>query len=507
MATTQQSFEKLVRKLTLFTLLFIICIGLVLVFVPIQPFWVDEWFIISSLKTKNIAQIFGQLNFMQQFPRVYLALVKVFTHFFNYSYFSLRFPSFVVSMSTIVLGYRVLNKLFGRDSFLRYLFVLIIVSSFTFTEYFVEMKQYPMDIFASVLAIWQLIELLEISRDNNVKVRRYLFLCAGFLIAPCFSYTYPIAIAPAYIVVLLQTIAIFKSGQPLTKKKRITITQWVPLLIGLIGMALFYFIDAKQLATDRIMHDRWSFLMLDSDHKFVSFCSGFYSLFSQTGNGIVFENIFGVLGICGFILGVVSGAKGILEREYSLELQLRIYSSLVIILTLLLYVAKKLPLGTPRLNAFTTPSIAILVIYLLGWVSKSRQQWQQLALPALLYLGVAGNVFTHFIGYFTAPEYHRRMKTYVATENAIILAQDKKLPILITTGVAFPYEQAAADAGAPDPAVWVLKTFPAYNIHEQLAVYPLRDTGDANAYLAQLPVGTDKVLAGDGISFHIIDRN
>ena len=285
---------QLMRKITLATLVFTVCIGAVLVLVQIKPFWVDEWFIIDSLKTKDVTGIFGQLDFMQQFPRVYLALIKVFTSFFNYSYFSLRLPSYLVS-----------------------------VSSFTYTEYFVEMKQYPMDIFMSVAALWQLSELLQLKEDNAVNISRYVFLCAGFLIVPFFSYTYLIAIAPAYFVIFLQTISILKSDRPGAVKRRILVMQWGAILISVSGVFLFYLLDAKQLATDKIMYDRWSFLIINEGNKLYSFFTSFYTLFSQTGNGLVFESLFGILGIGGFIFGIVSCIKGYLKREESLEMQMR----------------------------------------------------------------------------------------------------------------------------------------------------------------------------------------
>ena len=508
MSQISKNPEKFAYVITLITLIFLVCMGATLVLFRIQPFWVDEWFIISSLKTKSIRELFGQLNFMQQFPRVYLALIKSFSSFFNYSYFSLRFPSFMVSVATIVLSYRVMNKIYDRSQIARYLFVLILVSSFTFTEYFVEMKQYPMDILMSVVALWQLIELVRVGRGEEIKTARYVLLCTSFLIVPFFSYTYPIAIVPAYVVVFLQSLAILRNGGLSGNNKRIIARQWAPLLLGIIGIFGFYAVDARHLASDAIMYERWSFLLVNSDHKFLSFLSSIYSLFSQTGNGIIFENLFGVLGICGLLFGISATIKSRLKiNEWAHEIYLRVYSCLLLLLTLVLFLCKKLPLGTPRLNAFTTPSIAILVIYVLQLMLLSnRPQWQKMILPLLLYAGVAGNVFTHYTGYFTTAEYKRQAATYVATENAIRLAQDMKIPILITQGVAYPYAQAAADAGAPDPAVWVLKTFPAYDIHMGLPVYAISDTASAGEYLAHLPPNITRVLAGDGISFRTIER-
>ncbi len=497
-----------IRRITLGTLLFIILMGAVLVLLPIKPFWVDEWFIIDSLKTKDAMSLFGQLDFMQQFPRVYLVILKGFTSVFDYSYFSLRLPSYLVSVSTIVLTWKVADKLFETRLFTRYLLVLILVSAFTFTEYFVEMKQYPMDILLSVLAIWQLIELAGLGAGSKVKTGRYLFLCASFCIAPFFSYTYSITIAPVFVVTLFHTITILRSNSPSSVKRKAVFMQWLPLFICAIGVGLFYAIDAKHLTTDKIMYERWSFLIFNDGNKLSSFFSGFYTLFSQTGSGLVFETLFGVIGICSFINGMAYCARNYFRKEQTLQLQIILYSCLLLLLTLVLFLCKRMPLGTPRLNAFTTPSIAILLIYFINRISENfRQGLPKIILPAILYIGVIGNVFSHYIIFFTGKEYKKMMIIFTSTESAVRLAQANSLPILIASGIAYPYQQAVTDAGAPDPACWVLKTFPAYSVKDHLPVLAVKDTAMLLEYWERVPRSITKVLIGDGISYHVAYRN
>ncbi len=499
--------ELLIRKITLVTLLFTVCIGAVSVLFQIKPFWVDEWFILYNLKTKDAAGLFGHLDLLQQFPRVYLEILKSFTSFFNYSYFSLRLPSYLVSVSTVILSYKMMKKIFDHQVFARYLFVLILVSSFTFTEYFVQIKQYSMDILLSVFALWQLSELLKL-KDHPVKLNRYIFLCFSFLMVPFFSYTYPIAIAPAYVVTLLQTIALLKSNSRLAFKWKITILQWAPLLICTFSIAIFYIVDANQLIADKSMYNFWNFLFINNDNKLLSFLTGFYALFSQLGAGVVFESLFGILGVVSFIYAIVSCVKNYTRKQYSLEAQLIIYSCLLIVLCLSLFLFKKLPLGTPRLNAFTMPSIAILIIYFINQLSiYIRSDLQKMALPVILYIGVIGNVYSRYINYFTSPVYKKQMKIYVSTGNAIQLAEAKKIPILITLGITYPYERAVVDAGAPDPGAWVLKSFPAYHMNEHLPVYAIKDLDNASEFIRQLPANINTILVGDGTTFHIVNRN
>jgi hypothetical protein len=78
--------------------------------------------------------------------------------------------------------------------------------------------------------------------------------------------------------------------------------------------------------------------------------------------------------------------------------------------------------------------------------------------------------------------------------------------MLITSGICYPYERATIDAGAPDPAVWVLKTFPAYDMNEQLSVYAIKSLDDAEEYMQHLPAETTTVIIGDGISYKIYSR-
>ena len=499
---------KLIGRITIATLIFNICIGAVLVAARVKPFFVDEWFIIYSLKTKTPAELFGQLAFMQQFPRVYLALIKYFTSVLDYSYFSIRLLPFLASCGVIILSYRLMKKMYNEAVFTRYLFILILISSFTFTEYFVEMKQYTMDILLSLLALWQLHAILSLKGVQKLKTGRYLLLCTGFLIVPFFSYTYLLAIAPAYGVLALQMITVLKSEAPAVEKRNTIVRQIIPLITGAIGISFFYMLDARQLANDKCMYDRWSFLLPGSENKFYSFCSTFYAFFSQLGSGIVYENIFGVLGILSFVYGVVSVVRDYLKKAYTTDEWLRLYSCLLLLMTFVLFLCKKLPLGTPRLNVFTIPSIAILIIYFLNSLSlKLRGGFAGKLIPVILYLGLTGNVYSCYVNLFTNPDYKKQMAIFVSTEKAIQLARDKKLPILITPGVSFPYEQATADAGAPDPAVWVLKTFPAYKMEEHLPVYAIPNMDSAGVYMKRLPDSINSVIAGDGLTYRTITGN
>src|SRR5439155_1096623 len=87
----------------------------------------------------------------------------------------------------------------------------------------VQIKQYEMEILLSLVAIWQLLELLEIRESRPPGIARYLLLCLSFLISPFFSYTYPIAVAPVFIVMFVQGIQILVNKEENLPKREFII--------------------------------------------------------------------------------------------------------------------------------------------------------------------------------------------------------------------------------------------------------------------------------------------
>jgi len=496
MESSGNKAANIIRKVAFWCLAAMAVTGGVMVFFQVKPFWVDEWFIIDNLKSKTPAQLLGRLHFLQQFPRAYLVLFRQITAPFHFGYRALRLPSFMVSLGSMILGWRLCGRLFGKDSFSRYLFILIIASSNTFTEYFVEVKQYPMDIFMSLVAIWQLLALTDMMR--SAPARFSWLLCFSLLVAPFVSYTYCLAAAPLYLLMFFSTVSQWRKG-------RAMIAPVLLLLIGVIALAGFWLFDGRQLATDRIMYDRWSFVMVDKGHWWLSFIGGCYTLFAQTGSGFMFELIFGILGILGFLTGIRRAIRNYSAGIYDPAVVANAYSTLIILLAIGLFAAGKLPLGNQRLNSFTTASIAILIILLLNDLAAAiAAPAGKYVLPVLLYAGVIGNIVSVYVNYFTGGRYKREMAIYTSTQKAITEAQQKNVPILVTRDVAYPYQQAVTDAGDKDPAVWVLKTFPAYNAAAQLPVYEIADTSAARATLVSVNVSS--AIAGDGISYRQVYR-
>ncbi len=497
--------EKVVRRATLFTLLFMVAWGIISVIFQIRPFWIDEWRVIYNLKFKTSAELWGPLDFMQQFPRVYLQLVKGFTSWFNYNYFSLRLPSFIVGSLTMLMAWRVMKRIFPEGHFNRFLFVIILISSCTFTDYFVQIKQYTMDLLLSLIALWQFIELIELPKAAKINWFSYLILSLSFAVVPYFSYIYPIAISPVFIIVFIQALLRFKDNKASMAFKQ-GLNQGFPLLLCLISILLFYKIDVAQLMADKGMHQYWGHLMMKDGFNLGSFLNNFFNFFAEEGAGLIYWLLFGILGMGSFIFGIYYTIKYALKNVQGFNEQIRLYCVMLLIVVTILFLAGKFPMGEPRLNSFTVPSMAILMILLLDSLAEvGKLRKVSVILSVILYVGVIGNIYTTFFSSISGPEYNKKLSIYRATEKAISEAQSKHLPIYITPEVAYPYDKTLnLPYNTTVPGDWVLKTFPAFDAKTNTPVINIKSVSEITNPTSQVSTTGKEIMIGDGLVYSVL---
>ena len=248
---------KTARIATIATMALMVGWGTILLLFHAKPFWRDEWCIIANVKFKTPQMLWGPLDFVQQFPRVYLQIIKWFTASLDYNYFSLRFPAYFVSTTSLLFSYALMKKIFPSGNPARYLLPLILISDQVFMDYYVQIKHYEMEMLLGLVAIWQLMELIKIPADGIRSKLRYVLLCTGFLVFPFFSYTYPIALCPVFILVFMQGIGIVRKGGTDSVSKQRLMLQWLPLILCICSIVVFYIIDVSQLMADKNMHMYW----------------------------------------------------------------------------------------------------------------------------------------------------------------------------------------------------------------------------------------------------------
>ena len=365
-----------------------------------------------------------------------------------------------------------------------------------------------MEIFLSLVAIWQLLELLELQDKGIINNKRYVILCLSLLVVPFFSYTYPIAIAPVFAILLIRSI--WANGEIKFKHSgfRQLARLWLPMVICSLSILVFYIIDVSQLMADRNMNEYWSYRMAKGNFRLLPILEKLWRLFAEVGAGFVFELIFGALGVCAFIYAVRAYVLNYQALRHDKAAMLRLYAIILLVIVIGLFLAGKLPVGEPKFNAFTVPSISILILFLLNdlLLKKNTIRFSGI-LTLVLFLGLTGNILSTFINNFTAPEYKKRMDIFVSTEQAILLARTSRIPIFTTSQVAFPdsinINTPHLITITPD---CVLKTFPAYNVNDKILVYAIRDLAQIEDCFRLLPPEVKTALAGDGLTFRLVKR-
>jgi hypothetical protein len=178
------------------------------------------------------------------------------------------------------------------------------------------------------------------------------------------------------------------------------------------------------------------------------------------------------------------------------------YALLLISVVFVLFLSGKLPLGESRLNAFTFPAVALLIVGMLSGLNSPNGLKVSTGISLVLYLGLLGNVVTTISNTFMHHDYTKALSIYSNTEDAIIYAQAQKIPIIITPEVAYPYDILNEDACLePMDAASVLKTFPAYKERENVAVFTTNDLKE------NLPEGIKRAEVGNGIRYRIVDED
>jgi len=327
------------------------------------------------------------------------------------------------------------------------------------------------------------------------------------LVAPFFSYIYPIVIAPVFVVVFLQDVLLWRRKSGAETVKRITL-QWLPLFLCTFSITLFYIADVAQLSADANMREYWKGLVNEDGFNVTTFLEHVFHMLAQPGSGFLFWWLFGLLCSAALFYGGYLTLRHLRAGEMGFRSMLLLYAVVLVLAMMALNIAGRLPLGEPRLNAFAVPAIAILLISMLDAADGApRLQKAGAVVSYILVAGLAGNIFSTVMASFTDGKYDRRIATFHATQHAIMLAQKEGVPILVTSEVSWPYDKTR---NLPDtvnnlPGDWILMTWPAFKAGESVKVYSIADTADVQQYFNRLPDGVAAVVVGDGLHYRVVD--
>jgi hypothetical protein len=375
-----------------------------------KAFWLDEWFILYSIKFKSYPALFGNLFAIQQFPRFYLSIIKFFSERFDFSYLSLRIIPFIVQVINLLLVFFIVSKrIYGKQSLNRLLFIMLFLSFHTTLFYFSQVKPYTMDMCFSLMAVLIYDEIQKPERlqfTSGVYWSMVLCLFAG----PFFSYTFPIMAAPLILILG------FKFVKDSSEKRR-----WeLILLIAVFSIAIVinYFTDLQFVLTDKIQYQSFSeYVMHYNSPVAVAkgmenivwlFSSIFFfdsGLFARILPLLYTAKIFVILiSLTGL---VIVSRRSVFKFKYyqkrgddwknQRETDFDAYFILLFITTLVLYFGQKLPVGTHRINYFCFLFMSYFFLEGLHYVSAKVFKLKPVFLTAALFIAffptITANIF------------------------------------------------------------------------------------------------------------------
>jgi hypothetical protein len=285
-----------------------------------------------------------------------------------------------------------LGKLiFGKDSLYRYLFVLLFVSFHTAIRYFVQTKQYTMEMLLMAAGLWQLIIFHRFFQGGSNKVH-YSLACFIFGVAPFFSYTYPVVAAPIVGSLLIEAGMNLKGGVSQKLFKLL-----LPVFIFTVAIGVVYKVDVQHVLADKGMKDYWKSNLSQGSVKDLF---NVYDMISHLGSGMVFEILFTLF----ILLGIGRQIQPWSRNWRSLNLfrderYVYSYALQLMLVAITLYLAGKLPMGEYRLNAFLTLALSLLLIQGLQVIAARAALWQKAGL--VLTIGIwapsIGNIVISYL--------------------------------------------------------------------------------------------------------------
>lgn len=155
-----------------------------------QPtFWLDEAFVAVSLRTPSLHSIFGQLEYGQLFPRIYLSAIAIVREVFGYRIWSLRLLPFLSFIAGTLLWARLLVLRSRGHAAVGFLAGALLIGATFWLDQAIQLKQYTFDV---ALALAPFVIDDSFFEDAFVDGKRRTRLIA--LSLPCLlSYTYPLA--------------------------------------------------------------------------------------------------------------------------------------------------------------------------------------------------------------------------------------------------------------------------------------------------------------------------
>jgi hypothetical protein len=277
-----------------------------------RSLWLDEAFVACNIRYRALPQLFSPLEYAQQFPRGYLALVWFLTKLIGYETGVLRLLPFLFGVGALLLWSKILWDEFESSPLLRTTAILAFLVNHVFYQYVGDFKQYTGDLFWAGFAVFFALKVLRPRVSGSILL--WTLLCGVWAL--------PIFLSNTYVLVLTATGAAFLF--PARAGRHILIA----MLMCAVFLGIAYAIDLRFAPPS--MQDYWRSAFITGATP-AAWLSSFLSANARLlGEWLLFRWrwVFVFFAYAGFIIGRrrdVSTIAGILTLELLVLAALRVY--------------------------------------------------------------------------------------------------------------------------------------------------------------------------------------
>lgn len=450
-----------------------------------KAFWLDEWFLLYNIKFRTYAGLFSNLDYIQQIPRVYLALLKYCAETFNYSYYSLRaIPTLVQGANIYLICFFVSKILFREGGYKRYLFITLFISYHSSLFYFSQFKQYSMEMFITILCF---LSFNYFSKPN--KLRRSLgitWILTGilFITGPLLSYSFPIVAAP---VILFLSLAIIL--QEIDFKTRLRYSLLISAFV--IGLSLSWFTDLRFVLFDKSQYGNFSENIMNYS-SLTGWENALHSFIWLLTSIFFFDRSYPLIGMillyllkaltftlvsCGIVVEVrrLFFNKRLLAWLRTLSMNNSPSSGTyflgILMATLTLFAIKILPVGAHRLTYYCVLPLAYFFVIGLAEVLNYKTKFNISLIPCALFIGLFPALRSS-LNEFKNENLNFDQRIYNNVGEAIKLARMENLPIVVRKNTFYP------ESIMEEQEILIIKAHHLYKPRDSLKVVQLNDSSN-----------------------------
>jgi len=352
-----------------------------------RPLWEDERYILNNIRNLSFRQLFGPLQQSQAFPRVYLAGIKLFSKVFNHNVLSLRFFPFLSGLGAFFIWRKVYQESFN-SRWLSLLALFSLSSSYYFSYYAAELKQYSLDL----LVVGLFCLYLTYQRKAISLELKKTFVVTTLLL--------PFTLFISYAGFLVFWMVIYNFLLSLRENRKIVYLMLGYIVISVLVAISVNFIDLRHNLTSQGLIGYWKdyFICTDSVYCFFkSFTEGLRKLSTWWFGNIDFLKRSASFVIPFFVISLfVYGSRSLKDKAFRFwtieSIGFIIFMELVI-----LGMLKKYPFTGERITLFFAPFVFYFIIKGINSLKKVKILYRFFIIS---YLGlVLGSGLNSFITY------------------------------------------------------------------------------------------------------------